>query len=227
MVSSPGARRRWRDEPPLVEVVAHGATRCHCSRRRRRSQTRRRSTARGGSSDAPRRSPTESDTRLTPWVCEKPRCSSVAGGEAMEVVAQRRHEIPLGQHRTAVVDAGADEEPQSCRPERKMPSSSAGQYWMAPRPARQRHFLPDAARRGRSMRRRGAQRAEIGARRRPGCCGTCRRRRWPRGRPGIRACRAGASHRARSSGRWTAARVISVTITSCSRLLAPIAPTRA
>ena len=154
------------DDAPLVEIVAERRRRC----RRRRARWRRRGRSAATPGDAVigrlRARPTESDTRLTPWVLGEAAPLQLVGGEAVIVVARPRPSGPSGAAPAAVVGAGAGEPAGGTALREDARSRRDGQYRGA---ERRRASATDARDRPLEIeqQRAGAQRAEIGLDARP------------------------------------------------------------
>ena len=215
--------RGRHDEPPLVEVVADRRGDV-AARRAGEDEGRRRSTGAGRSSGAPGEARRRARPAHPLGLGEAARLELV-GREAVEVVAQRGHEIPLGEHGSAVVDARAREEARGAAGAedsllvRGPVPDAAG----AEPPAE----LPVERTLETELQGGGAEGAEIGVAAGFAAVELAGGEAYPRARPDTRSGPMGSVAPSAIIGAMDWRTVISSTMTSRSRLLAPIAPSRA
>ena len=104
------------------------ATRCRRRTARQRPGHRQEYRHAGGKLHRlPRASPMVSRDPLHSLAPAEAACHQLVGGESVEVVAQRRHEVPAGHDRSPIIHPGPGQEP-GAPPRRKIPVRSAGQY---------------------------------------------------------------------------------------------------
>ena len=216
------AAHRGHDEPPLVEIVPD--RRGDVAARGGGDDQRRRRSSGGAAHRAVLRR--QADRQRDPAHAlglREAAALELVGREAVEVVAQRGHEVPLGQHRPAVVYARARQEPQR--------AAVAEDALLVRRPV----LMPPGADVPPEPPVERARRAEHegAVRRVPRSVLLPHSRLWnlpeasvPRARPDSLAPD-GSEAPSASIGAIDWRTVISSTITSRSRLLAPIAPRRA